>query len=199
MPHSYEYARSSSTWESTPVPKSSTSEVFNSGWRIPGESPVTPASAYSPYTPGLQNPSHPTWPSIASEPAPREEVGWSLPSRSMSYGTVEGVPQQTTYQYQHGPISPRISETYAPPLTVSAGSPVTSIGTNAVPLEGGSRPGQPAFSMPAWQPYAYGKPPVSSAEGYGGWYPGIAEQNQASLGEGNEAGMYYPSASQAGR
>lgn len=177
--------------------------MFNPGWRIPGESPITPASAYSPYTPNLQHPTHPSWPSIASEPAPREEGGWTLPNRSMSYGTVEGVPLPSSYSYHHASIAPRVSETtYAPPLTASASSPASSVGTNAVPLEGGSRPGQPAFSIPAWQPYAYGKPPSSSAEPYGGgaWYgTGVGEHNQANLGDGNDAGMYYPNASQAGR
>lgn len=174
---------------------------------MPGESPITPASAYSPYTPGLQHPSHPSWPSIASEPASREEVNWTVPNRSMSYGTVEGVSLQSSYPYPQGHIAPRISEAYAPALTASASSPTTSGGSSVMPLEGSSRSGQPTFSMPAWQPYAYGKPPISSAEVYGGWYsPALTAQNHANLEEGHEAGnfatssgIYYPNASQAGR
>lgn len=200
-PLPYEYARSSSTWEQSSVPKSGTSEAFNSGWRVPGESPITPASAYSPYTPDLQNhPAHTIWPSIVSEPAPREE-SWPVPNRSMSYGRVEGPALQGSYPYQHGPLAPRVSQPYPPILSSSASSPATRVGTNVMPLE---RIGQPAFSMPAWQPYGYGKPPVSNAEVYAGWYsPGLAEHAQASVGEehqaGNFAAVYYPNASQAGR
>lgn len=200
-PHPYEYARSSSAWEASSIPKSSTSEVFNSPWRVPGESPITPASAYSPYAPSLHNhPPHPTWPSIVSEPAPREE-SWPVPHRSMSYGTVEGHALQNNYPYQHGQLTPGVSDPYP------ASSPATSVVTSAMRLEGGIRAGQPVFSMPSWQPYGYGKPPESSAEVYGVWYqPGLGEHAQAHMGEENQAGnfapgsaVYYPNASQAGR
>lgn len=196
-PHPYEYTRSPSTWESASVSKSST-EIFNPGWRVPGESPITPASAYSPYTPH--------WPSIASEPATREDVNWTMPNnRSMSYGTVEGISLQSPYPYPQGPIAPRISEAYAPASALTTS--VTSQTKNPMPLDGVSRSGQPTFSMPAWQPYSYGKPPLSSAEAYGGWYgPALTEHNQTNLEEGTESrnfssssSIYYLNASQAER
>lgn len=123
----------------------------------------------------------------------------------MSYGTVEGVSLQAAYPYPQGPLASRISEAYAPAMT--AASPATSVGvSNSISLEGGSRSGQPTFSMPAWQPYAYGKPAISSPEAYGHWYgsglaenPQIEQGNAGTYGPPAGSGIYYPNVSQAGR
>lgn len=120
---------------------------------------------------------------------PREDMTWSLPSRSMSYGQLEGLainhshPYPSPQYYKHGPPPPLY-----PPPDGPAHYPVTSTPAEpaSAPADGrGGAPPNGHFAMhPPWHPSYSGNTiggmtsggkggaaPGAGAEGYGTWYP----------------------------
>jgi len=194
------------------------SDVPQSFWRgNPQESPMTPA--FSPFTPSLQIPPHQNWPSSHAEPSPRDELSWSVPQRSNSYGNLESL--QNHHQYSHYPppnpqhhtgdqyaSKPRILQSggmYPPQISTSSGHPPTT-GSEAS-QHSHSAGALPPANYPQWQqPYSYQKPVGSSSEQYGSWnhsqggqHPGEHSQG-AGYGYGvPTTGAYYPPPPHQGR
>ncbi|KAL2064857.1 hypothetical protein VTL71DRAFT_3997 [Oculimacula yallundae] len=168
---------------STANPKTEASQPY---WRVNAQdSPLTPA--FSPFTPGLQIPPPQNWPAPHTEASPREDPGWSVPQRSISYSNLEGLHNQhqnTQYaQYpppppinDHYTTKPRVlqsSSMYPPPIQTSASSIASHDPISASSSE--SHHPHSAHSLPPvpysnWQqPYSYQKPPTTGPEHYPGW------------------------------
>jgi hypothetical protein len=162
-------------------PSTSSTTLPQSYWGVnPQDSPLTPA--FSPYTPNLQIPSAQNWPVSHAEPSPRDELAWSVPQRSISYGNMDNLQSS-----QFGPSNPQSHPSpdyplkgrpmhtgmYPPPISTSVGghsmpeaSPATSIDTPQHVQSAGAL--QSHYSQ--WQqPYSYPKPIGSASESYDLW------------------------------
>ncbi len=171
----------------------------------------------------------PNWPASATEQSPRDELGWSAPQRSMSYGNVEGLPHHPSYPgYPQPPASqstgreeftprqiPQQHENYVPPLSsTSSGAQTAAVSSTDQTTHPPPAPPPPYPVTQNWQQqYGYPKPPLSAgSDGYTGWYgqgstlpshphPSGSEVMPAT-GYGHSepySGMYYNTASQGGR
>lgn len=194
---------------------SSQATLPQSYWGVnPQESPLTPA--FSPFTPGISIPSTQNWPVSHGEPSPRDEMGWQVPGRSISYGNIDSIQNQS----QFGPSNPQShpstenyalkgrplhSSMYPPPISSSVGghsmpeaSPATAIEAPQHIQPGGPLPSH--YSQ--WQqPYGYAKPVPSANEQYELWNahnapPQPSEPRNAgpmTFGYGDPTGgSYYP-------
>lgn len=154
-------------------------EMPQSFWRPnPQDSPLTPA--FSPFTPSLQIPPPQNWPPHHPEPSPREDISWSAPQRSISYGNIESL--QNHHQYppysnappnatEHYTTKPR--GMYPPPISAPA-SAITAPASSSIANEAIHHPHSAgplsSAQFQTWQqPYSYQKPAGTSAEGYGGY------------------------------
>ena len=167
-------------------------------WKTP-EAPMTPA--FSPYSTGPTNSAPHQSPDVSGGFVPytnsRQDSGWSLPSRSMSYGQVEDFShhyQNSTANYHHPQYQldyrRRASELQPPSLQTSANSSNTSMSdpTN-VPMQAPVT-SQPMhhFNVPsAWQALPDHSPSRKSPE-YAGWYP---ESNQLAKVQEEEIGPHF--------
>lgn len=187
----------------------SQAELPQSFWRPnPQESPLTPS--FSPFTPNLQIPPHQNWPNTHPEASPRDDLSWPVPTRSISYGNLEGLQGQHQFApYQH-PVphsnhsnSPSEYYTTKPrelqpgmyPHSISTSTGVAhaavepSSATNGEPQHVHSAGALPPH-YPQWQqPYAYNKPVVPGADPYGTWPNSHAGQNHM-LVEGHAPPIY---------
>lgn len=181
FPHPHDLGPPSASWiPGEPVNLSKGSPDMPSPyWR--NESPMTPG--FSSFAPGLHLSHHTTWSPAATEPSPREEFGWSLPQRSMSYGSHETLLQHSNYSFHpttngrddfSNRPSPHPLDVYSslPPTTGSlstADVATVMTPTTTTPQSSGSAPPFPAVQ--GWQPYPYKVPAVpSNGEGYPGWF-----------------------------
>ncbi|KAE8447449.1 hypothetical protein EG329_010722 [Mollisiaceae sp. DMI_Dod_QoI] len=194
-------------------------EVPQPYWRVnQQESPLTPA--FSPFTPSLQIPPPQNWPASHPEPSPREDIGWSVPQRSISYSNLEGLhnhqqyspypnppPQAGPDQYAAKPRVLHSSGMYPPPIQTS-GAPVppyeaASATSSDTPQHPHSAQSLPPVPISNWQqPYSYQKPASAGPEYHEGWSAGHG--GQPHLQPGTQAppsgygypdpgpGMYYP-------
>jgi hypothetical protein len=161
-------------------------------WGVnPQDSPLTPA--FSPYTPNLQIPAAQNWPVSHAEPSPRDDLGWSVPQRSISYGNMDSL-QHSHFGPSSNPQSHPSPDSYTlkgrpmhagmhpPPISTSVGghsmpevSPATSQSAGAL---------QSQYSQ--WQqPYSYPKAAGSAGEPYDMWSAHSAPAQQP---EGRGAG-----------
>jgi len=221
----FDYSHSSTNWmapDASPSAKAPTD--VPPFWRVnPQDSPMTPA--FSPFTPNLHIPPQ-NWPPVGTDPSPREDLGWSVPQRSISYGNLESLHHQNLHPYvpfQHSTRHPAVenyttkarglqSGMYPPPLSTST-STISAVETSPATTTDTSQHSAgslPSATYSSWQqPYSYPKPVGSSAESYGGWssshggHPALPEEEHAaptSYGYGEPAsGMYYPPLSHPGR
>ncbi|KAH9218975.1 hypothetical protein DL95DRAFT_487244 [Leptodontidium sp. 2 PMI_412] len=169
---------------STANPKTEGSQPY---WRVnPQDSPLTPA--FSPFTPGLQIPPPQNWPNPHPEASPREDPGWSVPQRSISYSNLEGLhSQHQNTQYAQYPPPPPINEHYTtkprvlqssgmypPPIQTSPSTVASHDPISATSSEPHQHP-HSAHSLPpvqfsSWQqPYSYQKPASAGPDHYPGW------------------------------
>jgi Fungal Zn(2)-Cys(6) binuclear cluster domain len=209
--HSHDLGPPSAGWilaDSVNMSKGS-SDMPSSYWRMNShESPMTPA--FSPFSSNPQLPHHPTWSPAATEPSPREEFGWPVPQRSMSYGNHETLPHHSNYSFHHPPQSTNIRDEFSnrpsphqldvyPPLPPTTNSlPTADVTTVATPTatspqSSGSAPPFPAAQ--GWQPYPYKVSAIpSTSEGFSGWYgqaPSLPSQPQGAGGEGMPPATTY--------
>lgn len=165
------------------------SDVSPSYWRMNShETPLTPA--FSPFTSNVQLPTHSNWAHSATEPSSREDIGWSVPQRSMSYSNHDSLHHPSTYPFHQNPVEPNSRDefasrqaapppdVYAPTLTPTsvsgsaAESSLSATSVDATQQPSGPSPLPPPFSnSQGWQTYPYKIPALSSSnEGLGGWY-----------------------------
>ncbi len=148
-------------------------------WRL-AESPMGPS------VPSFQGPPHPLpmihhRESVGVYPyhVQREEMSWQQPSRSMSYGQLEGLGVHPSGPYPHTPDfkHPPPSTLYPPPYGASQ-YPVTSTPEpSSAPADGRGPNG--AFAMhPPWHPSYTGNTIGKEAEGYNGWFQGSNRLSQ---------------------
>ena len=189
---SFEYNHGPTNWmapDASPSMRAPPSDAPQSLWRTNAQdSPLTPA--FSPFTPNLQIPPPQNWPAPHTDASPRDEIGWSVPQRSISYSNLEGLQShhQQYAQYGHPPsqpptdhytTKPRVlhsSGMYPPPISTSGSAippaETTSAGppdTPQHPHSASSLPPVPYSNWPQPQQYSYPKPPTSGPEHYGGW------------------------------
>ena len=170
------------------------------------EAPMTPA--FSPYTTGPPSAvgQHPHESSNAFSPytTTRQDPGWPLPGRSMSFSHDGDLPNQYSHQtnYHHPPYlldsRRRASDMYTPSLQTSANSSNTSMSdvTNAptsTPLT--SQPMNLLGLPPAWNAI----PSHAKTPDYGGWYSEpspLAKVQEEDLGPhfGSDPTMLYSTA-----
>ena len=164
------------------------SDVPQTFWRsnTAQDSPLTPA--FSPFTPNLHIPPPQNWPTPHTEPSPRDEAGWSVPQRSISYSNLEGLQnhqqqQQYTPSYTQSPSS-SIPDHYTtkarqqhtgmyPPLSTQTTSGMMASTVSATTNEPSPHPHSagslPPANFSSWQPQYQPKPIGSNSDGYG--YP----------------------------
>ncbi len=178
-------------------------------WKF-AESPMTPAIPHFPAQPSSSLHYQREQSSSFSLAGAREDLGWSLPARSMSFGQVEDLPlnyQHQFHQPQHDFNRRRISaDVYVPPsLDTSNNSSSASVSEpRSVPVSApiGGQPRQHFGFPPAWNAFTghhatglVGKGP----EGLGGWYSEpsplakVQEEDAVSSLSG-DAGVFYSSA-----
>ncbi|KAI9804955.1 MAG: hypothetical protein M1833_006258 [Piccolia ochrophora] len=175
---SYDFSQGdrSATWAESPYvhspvsagPKSGFGDPSTTYWR---DSPVTPAFtsfAHPPPMPAVHRESDGSFYNV-----PREEPGWPVVSRSMSYGQVEGIPvnYQNHYPPHHDYKQPPHSAMYPPSLNTSDTSMASISEPSSAPADG--RPG--TFGMaPPWNPNFMSNTLTGmtgkGSEGLGGWY-----------------------------
>jgi hypothetical protein len=204
-----EYGHNTGPWiasEASAIPRAPT-DVSPTYWR---ETPSITAFAPYPSNPQISHQSN--WPPSGTDSNTRDELGWHIPQRSISYGNLEGLPHQSSYSnFQHTPShtngredfthrsNPQRHETYIPALTPSSGSmPASATSSTVASVDhtiNPSEPQPPSFSQ-GWQNYGYPKAPVAAGgEGYAGWYsPG---PNVPSHSHGGPAGIVHSSYSPA--
>jgi hypothetical protein len=159
----------------------------SSYWRSNNhESPLTPA--FPPYPPNVHP--HANWSHGPPEPTSRDDLGWTVPQRSMSYGNHESMHHPSAYSPFHQPPSDGSiredyvsrpgppPEGYPPTLTPNSNSVSTSeasvstTSADPIPHVSGPSPLPPPYpNSQGWQPYPYKVPALpSNSEGYPGWY-----------------------------
>ena len=153
-----------------------TSEDSSSSYWKLAESPMTPA--FSPYSSVPPN-------SLAPQPrdanggyvpfnGQRQEAGWPVPTRSMSFGHAEALSHQYDNSY-HQPYQldyrRRASDLHPPSLLNSANSSNTSMSDAPNPPLSAPIPSQPMHHLlpPAWNSLP-GLPPTSKAPDFNTWY-----------------------------
>lgn len=152
-------------------------------WRLNSqESPITPA--FSPFSPNLHLPQQHNWPPTAAEPTPREDINWSAPQRSMSFGNLE-VPHQSSYPHFPQPISqPNSRDSLAPRSIQQAAEPYLRELPDTHDI--------PTSTAPSGQPLdhsAHGTgtatlPPFSSGQGWSSQAPPQYNFSKAPLSQG---------------
>jgi hypothetical protein len=196
--------------DASPSTSKAPSEIPPSYWRVNAqESPMTPA--FSPFTPSLQVPPPQNWPASQAESIQRDEMSWSVPQRSMSYGSLESL--QSHNQYSPYPNlhsqAPPISDHYStkprsmhsgmfpPPISTSSSTLPPPETLSAASSEGPQHPHSAGPHYPNWQqpPYTYQKP---TGESYGSWSSSHGGQPEGhappagyNYGE-PPSNMYYP-------
>lgn len=222
-----DYAHPSTAWNPADpnVVHKGPHEMPGSFWRMQNhESPQTPA--FSPFTPNLQLPHHPTWSPATTEPSPREELGWSAPQRSMSYGNHDALSHNSTYPpFHQNPPEANMRDEYTnrpptqasafvpplPPVTASVSASIATSAATSTDTASHSESEAPQYSSaPTWQPYPYKVPALpSNTDGYAPWYGPNSGTQQHTSGAVTPSttyghpepygGMYYPNVSQSGR
>lgn len=203
--------------DASPSTKAQT-DVPQSFWRVnPQDSPLTPA--FSPFTPSLQIPPPQNWPASHPEPSPREDIGWSVPQRSISYSNLEGLHNNQQYSpYAHPPPQPG-PDPYTKPRVLQSSNmyppPIQTSGPAVPPYEAASATSSetphphsaqslPPVPMSNWQqPYSYQKPASAGPDyhegwsaGHGGQHHGLPQEPQAPPSgyayQDPGHGLYYP-------
>lgn len=149
-------------------------------WRY-DEPPMTPAFAHFPAHPNSMVHYPRDHNGSFSISGSREDLAWSLPARSMSFGQVEDLP--VNYHHQYHPPSQQdfrrriSSDVYAPPsLDISNNSSCASISephSAPVSAPGAGQPRHHFGFPPAWNPFAGHHPGGminKGPEGIAGWY-----------------------------
>ena len=157
-----------------------TEDPSHAYWKF-AQSPMTPA--FSPYTNGPSNSLAPQPRDVGGGFAPfngqRQESGWPVPTRSMSFGQVEDLSHQYHNNY-HQPYQldyrRRASDMHPPSLQNSANSSSTSMSEGSSQPLSASISSQPLPHLlpPAWNALP-GHSAVSKAPEYVGWYPEPAQ------------------------
>jgi hypothetical protein len=89
------------------------SDVPSSYWRMAShETPLT--TAFSLFTPNVQLPHHSNWPHSATEPNSREDIGWPVPQRSMSYSNHDSLHHPSYSTFHQNPSEPSSRDEFAP-------------------------------------------------------------------------------------
>lgn len=212
----FDYGHGATNWmapDASPSTSAKPQEIPPSYWRVNAQdSPMTPA--FSPFTPSLQVPPPQNWSASQTEPSPRDELSWSVPQRSMSYGNLESLQNHSQYSPYPNPHSqgPPISDHFStkprsmhsgmfpPPISTSSSILPPPEISSAPAGEGPQHPHSAGPHYPNWtQPYPYQKP---ASESYGSWnsshggQPHIPEEGHAppggyAYGEPS-SGIYYP-------
>ena len=134
---------------------------------------------------------------------PREDHGWPVPTRSMSFGGhVEDVPGHYPNHYHHGfqmDFRRRASEMNPPSLITSSNSSNTSIPEAHVAPHSAPVSGQPShhFVSPTWNPLP-GHTHMVKASDYSPWYSEPAllaqvQEEEVAPPFGGDPTMLYPS------
>ena len=169
-----------STGQSTPE------DASQAYWKL-GESPMTPVFPFQ-FSGPPSSTAHHSRESISSFTTfvpPREDHGWPMPTRSMSFGGhVEDVSGTYPNNYRHGfqmDLRRRASEMNPPSLATSSNSSNTSVPEAQAAPHSAPMSNQPAhhFVSPTWNPLP-GHPHVGKAPDYSVWYsePPILAQVQ---------------------
>ncbi|KAI9890691.1 MAG: hypothetical protein M1814_003760 [Vezdaea aestivalis] len=215
-PHS---ADGSSAWNSPFIGQSPASagkpgfeDPSSNFWRL-AESPMTPAFSTFQSPPSMTAPeSNGAARSAYPVDGSREDVGWPLPSRSMSFGNVESLAQTYnggSYPYRapdfkHLPAQNGTSEIYPHPI-ITTGHPA-SAETMSAPLSAtvDSKNGTNGYGAPPQWSAGYGgsniaEVPRKPGPGFNGWYgePGpLAQVEEETVGHhyGEDPAIYYPQA-----
>ncbi len=164
----FDYNHGATNWmapEASPSTSKTPSDI-PPYWRVNAQdSPMTPA--FSPFTPGLQIPPPHNWPTSQAEPIQRDELTWSVPQRSMSYGNLETLHSQNQYSPYPNPHSqhpPPLDHYSTKPRTIQSGMfpPPISTSSNILPppetvsaasIESSQHPHAAGPHYPNWQPH----------------------------------------------
>jgi hypothetical protein len=213
MSRGYDVAHSadgSSTWTSPFMDQSPASskpgfeDPSSNFWRL-AESPMTPAP-YSTFAgpPSVAAHHHSETRTAFPIEGSREDVGWPLPSRSMSFGNVEGLSQSYSNHYPFRPDykSSSTSGVYPHPIITSHAS---SVATMSAPSSAISEPksmhtgyGAPPTWNAGYMGNNIGDMPRKSSQSFPTWYgePGHLAQvdEEAPPHHFEEPMIYYPPA-----
>ncbi|KAL8873291.1 MAG: hypothetical protein Q9174_001220 [Haloplaca sp. 1 TL-2023] len=182
--YEFSYHPERSHWESpfydhgppTSAGHSTPDDPSNPYWRL-GESPMTPAfPQYAGPSNALAQHAYEPRSSFAAFNSPREDHGWPVAPRSMSFGHVEDLSHGYPNPY-HSPMSMdyrrRPSEMYPPSLqtTSATSSKHNSNGEVSTPPLASAATSQPMtdFVAPAWNSLP-GSSVMSKAPEYSTWY-----------------------------
>jgi hypothetical protein len=166
------------------------SDVSSPYWRMNNhDNHLTPA--FSPFSSNIHLPHHSNWPHSATESSSREDLGWSVPPRSMSYSNHDSLHHPSTYSTFHqSPQEPSSRDEFAPrqaaqppdvyaptltPASVSASTAESTLSATTADTAqhaSGPPPLPPPFpNSQGWSSYSYKVPALTSSnDGYGGWY-----------------------------
>ncbi|KAL9041590.1 MAG: hypothetical protein Q9214_004055 [Letrouitia sp. 1 TL-2023] len=143
-------------------------------WRLV-DSPITPGFQFAGPPNSMANHVHEPRSSFTSFSALREDQGWPLPARSLSFGQVEDLSHSNPNQF-HPPLQydyqRRVSEMRPPSLQSSSNnSKNNSLSESSTPPLSATMTSQPMqqFVAPAWNPLP-GATVISKAPEYSQWY-----------------------------
>lgn len=223
LPGAFDFGRSErpSTWEGSPYldqsplsggSKPSLDDPSTNFWRL-HESPMTPAYSSFAGPPGPPSVQHRESVSAYPYGVQREGLAWPVPSRSMSYGQLEGlsVNQPNQYpvmvDYKHSAAGSVYTPSYSSPPYSTPHTSITSLAEPVSAPANGRIPNGSFGMHPPWNPSftgsgVGGNVPGKTAEGFGGWYqePNRLSQveEEVSTGPLNEEGpSYYPGTAQS--
>ncbi|KAI9729412.1 MAG: hypothetical protein M1818_008533 [Claussenomyces sp. TS43310] len=212
-----EYAIPAANWiqsEPSTIPKGPNDPSLPY-WRVGNGhgSPVAPA--YTQFTPPSQTPRHSNWSPSTVEPGQREQMGWGVPQRTMSYGSLEGLQHQPPFPTFHPAAGQgSLREVYSPKPGGHQSNAYSSVHTpSSMASDVNSRtitdvsahasgPAQPPNygTTQSWQsPYPYDKTslPAPSTGVYTPWYNAggvISSQPQSGPENTTSAAYSHPEA-----
>ncbi|KAI9788859.1 MAG: hypothetical protein M1816_006523 [Peltula sp. TS41687] len=135
-------------------------------WKLT-ESPITPAFSSFAGPPGVPAFHHRESVSAFPYAVQREDPGWPLQSRSMSFSHLEGL---SINQSGHYPAAHDYKQTLQPHPYTPSYAPITSL-----PEPTSAPPDGRTAMAPSWNPSytgnSIGGMPSRSSESFGGWYP----------------------------
>ena len=201
------------SWESpfpdhgpTSAGHSSPGDAPHAYWGRHTDSPMTPG--FSPHLSGPTSSIHSASDarsSFTSFAPSRNDSGWSMPTRSMSFGLVEDLPLNYQHHYHNPQPLPmdfrrRASDMHPPSLQTSANSSNASISeSHMTPLSAPmSSPPLQHWGVPTTWGSLSANSLVTKAPDYGGWYsePQLAKVQEEEIGPqfGGEPAILYAGA-----
>ncbi|KAL5346987.1 hypothetical protein ACLOAV_008130 [Pseudogymnoascus australis] len=209
-----EYQPNSAAWMQSKQPPSTRPVADASGyWRVNNQEPLAPGLPM--FSPPFNQPQHQNWSPGAVDPGSREELGWVVPPRSVSFGHLENLPQAPYPQF---PLtsSETNHEAFTNRSSPPGGKPYMHGDPNSIavsgPTIGSSHISDPrqlssSSASQSWQQsipqYGYMKTSAAPApEGFNTWYPNNPNMpmNPQAGGDNMPYGsVYYNDAAQAGR